>query len=59
MAVAGCSTSGKTGLNFKLLTGRTYYFEFKLVLYIYKDIQPICQEKLKARTSQIEFVSFD
>ena len=46
-------------MKFKLLTGRIYYFKFKLALYFYEDIQPLFQEKFKARTSQIEFVSLD
>ena len=59
MAVVGPSGSGKTELSFKLLRKRTFYPKFGRVLFFYKDIQPIVQEKFNAPSIQIQFVKFD
>ena len=53
MAVAGPSGSGKTDLNFKLLKGRNFKPKFRRVLFFYKDIQPIVEEKFNDRSIQI------
>ena len=58
MAVVGSSESGKTEIIFKLLKGRTFYPNGR-VLYFYKDIQLIVRDELNVRRIQIDFVNID
>ena len=41
IAAVGPSVCGKTELNFKLLSGNTFYPKFKNIMFLYREMQQI------------------